>query len=101
MHKWLHSTQQMVTRLKIEVEAHVLFNYLNEFGKKDRMQGLLCSLSLFRSKFNKSNNAGEGMLDSIYHMTLKLIKKIAFLTRKRQYLVIFFTQRDNGRHWVT
>ena len=38
------------------------------------MRGLLSILSLFRNKFNKLNNAGAGMLDSIYHMTLKLLK---------------------------
>ena len=29
-------------------------------------------LSLFRNKFNIFNNTGVQMLDSIYHMTLKL-----------------------------
>ena len=28
----------------------------------------------FRNEFNKSNNTGPRMLDSIYHMTLKLLK---------------------------
>ena len=28
-------------------------------------------LSLFRYEFNKFNNTGAGMLDSIYHMTLR------------------------------
>ena len=47
---------------------------LNELGKRDKMRGLgLPSiLSLFRNKFNKFNNARARMLDSIYHMTLKL-----------------------------
>ena len=36
------------------------------------MQGLPSILSLFRNKFNKFNNTGAGMVDSIYHMTLKL-----------------------------
>ena len=30
-------------------------------------------LSLFCKKINKFNNTGVGMLDSIYHMTLKLL----------------------------
>ena len=34
--------------------------------------------SLFRNKFNKFNNTGARMLDSIYHMTLKLFE-IMFL----------------------
>ena len=31
-------------------------------------------LSLFRNEFNKFNNTGARMLDSIYHMTSKLLK---------------------------
>ena len=51
------------------MSAHVLLNLLNELGKRDKMQGLLSILSLFRNEFNKFNNAGARMLDSIYHMT--------------------------------
>ena len=36
------------------------------------MRGLQSILSLFRNEFNKFNNPGARMLDSIYHMTLKL-----------------------------
>ena len=60
------------------MNAHDLLNLSNELRKSDKMQGLLCILSLFRNKFNKFNNAAARMLDSIYHMTLKLLK-IAFL----------------------
>ena len=42
------------------------------------MRGLLSILSLFRNKFNIFNNTGTGMLDSIYHMTLKLLKNLVF-----------------------
>ena len=38
------------------MSAHVLFNLLNELRKRDKMQGLLSSLSLFRNEFNKFNN---------------------------------------------
>ena len=44
--------------------AHVLLNLLNEYGKSDKMWGLLSILSLFRNKFNKFNNTGTQMLDS-------------------------------------
>ena len=40
------------------------------------MRGFLNIFSLFRNEFNKFNNAGTRMLDSIYHMTLKLIKNL-------------------------
>ena len=51
------------------MSAHVLLNLLNELGKIDKMRGLPSILSLFRNEFNKFNNTGERMLDSIYHMT--------------------------------
>ena len=38
------------------------------------MRGLSSILSLFRNEFNKFNNTGARMLDSINHMTLKLLK---------------------------
>ena len=34
------------------MSAHVLLNLLNEFGKRDKMEGIL---SLFHIKFNKFN----------------------------------------------
>ena len=49
------------------MSVHVLLNILNELGKRDRI------LSLFRNSFNKFNITGAQMLDSIYHMTIKLL----------------------------
>ena len=60
------------------MSAHVSLNLSNELRKRDKMWGLPSILSLFRNKFNKFNNMGEQMLDSIYHMTLKLLKKHIF-----------------------
>ena len=60
------------------MSAHVLLNLLNELRKTDKMRGLPSILSLSRKEFKKSNNAGAGMLDSIYHMTLKLLKNHIF-----------------------
>ena len=51
------------------MSAHVLLNLLNELGKRDKMRGLPSILSLFRNEFNKFNNTGARMLDSIYHTT--------------------------------
>ena len=53
------------------MSAHVLLNLFNKLGKRDEMRGLPSILSLFRNKFNKFNNTGAQMLDSIYHMALK------------------------------
>ena len=58
--------------------AHVLLNLLKELRKIDKMQGLPSILLLFCNKFNKFNNTGARMLDSIYHMTLKLLKNCIF-----------------------
>ena len=55
------------------MSAHGLLNLLNELRKRDKMRGLLSILSLFRNKFNKFNNTRARMLDSIYHMTLRLL----------------------------
>ena len=53
--------------------AYVLLNLLNELGKRDKMQGMPTILSLFRNVFNKFNDTGACMLDSFYHMTLRLL----------------------------
>ena len=56
------------------MSAHVLLILLNKLGeKRDKMGGMLNILSLFRNKFNEFNNTGAEMLDSIYHLTLKLL----------------------------
>ena len=55
------------------MSAHVLLKLLNELGKSDKMRGLPSISSLFCNKFNKFNNIRARMLDSIYHMTLRLL----------------------------
>ena len=60
------------------MSAHVLLNLLNELKKSNKMRGLPSISSLFRNEFNKSNDTGVGLLDSINHMTLTLIKNHIF-----------------------
>ena len=55
------------------MSAHVLLNLLNKLRKRNKMQGLLSILSLFPNEFNKFNNTIARVLDSIYHMTLRLL----------------------------
>ena len=55
------------------MSAHVLLHLLNELGQRDKMRGLPSILLIFRNEFNRGNNTGAPMLDSIYHMTLKLL----------------------------
>ena len=58
------------------IAAHGLLNLLNELGKRNEMRGLPSILSLFCNEFNKFNNTRARMLDSIYHMTLKILKSL-------------------------
>ena len=60
------------------MSAHVLLNWLNKLRKRDHLRGLPSILALFRNKFNKLNNTRARMLDSIYHMTLKLFLNHVF-----------------------
>ena len=55
------------------MSAHVSLNLLNKLRKSNKMRGLSSILSLFRNEFNKFNNTGARMIDSIYHMTLRLL----------------------------
>ena len=53
--------------------THVILNLLNELGKIGQMQGLPNIFSPFPKKFNNFNDIRARMLDSIYHMILKLL----------------------------
>ena len=55
------------------MSAHVLLNLLNELGKRNKFEACRAFLSLFPSEFYKFNNTRARMLDSIYHMTLRLL----------------------------
>ena len=49
------------------MNAHVIINLLNEFGKSDKMRGLPSILAPFRDKVNNSNNTGVRILDSTFN----------------------------------
>ena len=53
------------------MSANALLNLLNEFGKRIRCETLPNFLSLFPREFNKSNNTGARMQDSIYYLILQ------------------------------
>ena len=82
------------------MSAHVLLNLLNELGKRDKMQGLPSILSLFRNKFDKFNNTRARILDSIYHMTLRLLCNLISVIMTIIILSLC-TQRCYGRHRVS
>ena len=77
------------------MSAHDLLKLLNKLRKRDKTRGLPSILSLFRNLFNKFSNMGARMLDSIYHMTLKLLENHIV-----GIILPSFTQRYNGRHYV-
>ena len=72
------------------MSAPVLLNLLNEWRKSDKMRGLPSIVSLFRKEFNRFNDTGARMCDSVYHMSLKLFKSHIILAWKHQDFSIFY-----------
>ena len=64
------------------------------------MLGLSSIISLFHNKFNKSNNTRARMFDSIYHMTLRLLRNLVS-TVKAFIILLLCLQRWYGRHNVS
>ena len=58
------------------MNAHVLLNLLNELVKVIKCEACRTFYLFFRSEFNKFNNTSARMLDSIYHMTLRLLRNL-------------------------
>ena len=80
MNELLSGEQEKVSIMSVRVgyrgsymSDHFLLNLLNELGKRDKMRGLPSILSRFRNELNKFNNTRARMLDSIYHMPLRLL----------------------------
>ena len=67
------------------MSAHVLLNLLNELDKTIRCEVLPSILSVFLNGFNKFNNTGARMQDSIYHITLKLHFISKFCTKTSRF----------------
>ena len=55
------------------MSAHVLLSLLNKLAKRYKTPGLQSILSLFSNELNEFNNTRAWMLDSIYHMTLRIL----------------------------
>ena len=71
------------------MSAHVLLNLFNELMERDKMRGSPSTLFLFSNKFNKFNNTGSRMLDSIYHKTIKLPKNHVFGVKTSRFCHLF------------
>ena len=54
------------------------------------MRGLQSILSFFRGKFNKLNDTGAQMIDSIYHMTQTSVKSCFLLSENVQILTYIY-----------
>ena len=84
------------------MSAHVLLNLLNDLGKRDKMRGLPSILSLFRNEFNKFNNTGARMIDSIYHMTNTLKSHFWLISGVKNVIILSLCKhRCYGRHNVS
>ena len=70
------------------MSAHVLLNSLNELRKSDKMRGLPSILWRFRNEINKFNNTGARMLDSIYHMTIRLLLNLISEVKKIRFCLM-------------
>ena len=55
------------------MSTHVLLNLLNGLRKRDKIRGVPSIYQLFTTSLINSINTGEQLLDSIYHMTLRLL----------------------------
>ena len=51
----------------------VSLHLISEFRKRDKMRSLPSILSLFRNEFNQFSNTGLRLLESLCHMTLRLL----------------------------
>ena len=79
------------------MSAHVLLNLLNKLGKRDQMRAWQTFYLFFRNMFDKFNKTGAEMLDSIYHMSLKLLWSHIFGVKKAKILSLC-TQRCYERY---
>ena len=70
------------------MSAQVLLNLLNELGKRDKKRGLPSILSLFRNEFNKLNKTRGRMLDSFYHMALRLLLNLISAVKRYTFVIM-------------
>ena len=70
------------------MSAHVLLNLSNELGKRDKIRGLQSILSFFRNEFNKFINTRARMLESFYHMTLRLLLNLISGVKRYNFVIM-------------
>ena len=50
-------------------------------------------LNLFKNEFNKFNNTKARVLDSVYHMTFKLLKNQIFGVKTQDFAIFYATYK--------
>ena len=55
------------------ISAPVLLSLINELGGEIKCEACQAFYLFFRNKFTKSNSTRARMLDSIYHVTLRIL----------------------------
>ena len=73
------------------MSAHVLLNLLNEWGKEVKCEAGQAFYLFFCNEFNKFNNTGAQMLDSIHHRTLKSVKNHIFGIKIQNFAIFYAT----------
>ena len=73
------------------ISAHVLLNLLNELRKKDKFVACQTFYLFFATSLIKFINIGARMLDSVYHVVLKLIKNRIFGVKREDFVIFYAT----------
>ena len=83
------------------MSAHVILNLLTESSKRDKIRGSPSILSFFRNEFNKFNNTGARMLDSIdmYHILKSHFDVKMWLTLKASCHYVF--RKSVNHQWLS
>ena len=83
------------------MSAHALLKLLNKFRKRDKMLGKPHILSLFLNLFNKFDNTGAQVIDSVYHITLNLFCNHIFGVKMPRFCHLYSTLLLGSLHNVT
>ena len=62
-----------VNKRRILQRSSCFNEFIKRAGERDKMRGLPSILSLFRNELNEFNNTRARMVDSIYHMPLRIL----------------------------
>ena len=81
----------MVERLFLAMPQGCLRFVIVVFPDHTHLLFLPSILSLFRNEFNKFKNTGARMLDSVYHMTLRLLLNLISGVKRYSFVIMYAT----------